>query len=295
MAAQLGLVCITDSDLIRFRNVTRQRLLQLPEAERGPFLAELFSDNLARLNRAIAFCRDQGIGLYRITSRLFPFADEPVGREVLLGMADELSRVGSFAREASIRLVLHPDQFVVINSDTPTVIANSIKILEMHALIFDLLDLPRSHWAAMNIHGGKGGRSERLIEVTRGLPENIRSRITFENDERAYSAAEILEVCRETGAPMIFDAHHHLVHEKLDSYEHPSIREMTLAARETWPQPEWQIVHISNGREHLCDARHSDLIHTMPSAFLDVPWIEVEAKGKERAIAPLLRGWANPI
>jgi len=46
-------------------------------------------------------------------------------------------------------------------------------------------------------------------------------RLTFENDEYAYSASEILEVCKRSGLPMVFDAHHHICHEGPTSYEHP--------------------------------------------------------------------------
>ncbi len=101
----------------------------------------------------------------------------------------------------------------------------------------DLLEQPRSAWALMEIDGGKSGRSERLVEVSRGLPEAIRTRIALENDEYAYGAEEILEVCRAARVPMVFDAHHHVVHEKLESYEHPSIARYLAAARETWPVP----------------------------------------------------------
>src|SRR5215213_2821721 len=50
---------------------------------------------------------------------------------------------------------------------------------------------------------GKGGRSERLIEQIGLLPDGVRSRIAFENDEYIYSAAEILDVCRRAGVPWI--------------------------------------------------------------------------------------------
>ena len=66
---------------------------------------------------------------------------------------------------------------------------------------------------------------------------------------------------------------------------------MTKAARVTWPDPAWQMAHISNGRESFADARHADYIATMPSAFRNVPWIEVEAKQKELAIAQLRETW----
>ncbi|HEY9850198.1 MAG TPA: UV DNA damage repair endonuclease UvsE [Leptolyngbyaceae cyanobacterium] len=289
----LGLVCITASDKVRYRAMTRKRLLQLAPAEQTKALRELYADNIIRLNAAIAFCNFHQIRLYRVTSALFPFADEPVGEEVLAEFTDKLAQIGDRATELGIRIVIHPDQFVVLSSDKPDVIENSIKILRTHAMILDLLGLPRSPWTIMEIHGGKSDRSERLIDVINNLPENIRSRLALENDEHAYSATEILDICRAVNIPMVFDAHHHVIHEKLDSYEHPSVGEMLAEARTTWPHPEWQLVHISNGRESFNDPHHSDLITVMPSAYRHAPWIEVEAKLKEEAINKLRAEWIS--
>ncbi len=107
----------------------------------------------------------------------------------------------------------------------------------------------------------------------------------------AYSARETLEVCTRAGVPMVFDAHHHVCHEHLTSYEDPSVAQMFCAARETWQYPEWQLVHISNGQAAFTDRQHSDLIVAMPSCYRDAPWIEVEAKAKEEAIERLRTDW----
>jgi UV DNA damage endonuclease len=288
---RLGLVCITHSDEVRYRALTRKRLLQFGEPEQKRMLRALYADNLTRLNRALDFCLARGWRLYRMTSGLFPFADDAAGADVLEEFREELARTGSRAKESGIRLVLHPDQFVVLNSDSQQTVANSFKILETHAHVLDLLGLPRNAWALIEIHGGKGGRAERLVENIARLPEGVRSRIAFENDEYIYSATEILEVCRRACVPMVFDAHHHVVHEGLDSYDDPSVAEMVEAARSTWPVPEWQLAHISNGRERFGDRHHSDLIDAMPEAFRRVPWIEVEAKHKELAIEKLSAEW----
>ena len=288
---RLGLVCITHSDEVRYKTVTRKRLLQLDPGGQKLKLRELYAANLARLNGALDFCAARGLSLYRMTSNLFPFADDEAGSDVLEEFAGELKRTGARAQELSIRLVLHPDQFVVLSSDSPATVSNSVKILESHARVMDMLGLPRSPWALIEIHGGKGGRAERLVEQIGLLPEGVRSRVAFENDEYIYSAAEILEVCRRAGVPMVFDAHHHVVHEGLDSYDHPSVFEMVEAARTTWPTPEWQLVHISNGRASFCDRHHSDLVESMPAAYRGVPWIEVEAKHKELAIERLRAEW----
>jgi UV DNA damage endonuclease len=290
---ELGLVCITSSDAVRFRTVTRKRLLQLTETEQEKVLRELYADNLKRLDKAIDFCYANKIKLYRMTSALFPFADTDLGETVLNSMNEELRRVGDRAISLNIRFVLHPDQFVVLSSDKPDVVKNSIKILATHALIMDKLGQPRSPWALMNIHGGKGDRTLQLKSVIRDLPESIRSRLTFENDEYAYSSSELLEVCLDTAVPMVFDAHHHVIHEHLETYDDPSVAEMLAAARTTWSVPEWQLVHISNGREFFADPRHSDLITAMPNCYYDAPWIEVEAKFKELAIDKLRAEWLS--
>lgn len=293
VVSNLGLVCITTTDDVRFKTITRKRLLSFDEAEQQRLLRELYAENAGRLDRAVDFCLANGIKLYRMSSDLFPFSDEAFGYEILLELTDRLAAIGKRALDAGLRLVSHPDQYVVLSSDSDTTVENSFKILQMHANQMDLLGQPRSEWAAMTIHGGKSDRADRMVEVIGRLPEEIRSRIVLENDEYAYSSNEILDVCRRYGVPMIFDAHHHVVHEGLDSFEHPSVAETFWAARETWADPALQMVHISNGRTHFNDRAHSDLIFTMPDVFRHAPWIEVEAKHKELAIGKLQAEWIS--
>ncbi|MEM6753571.1 MAG: UV DNA damage repair endonuclease UvsE [Cyanobacteria bacterium P01_C01_bin.38] len=290
---ELGLVCITVSKEVRFRTITRTRYLQFDEKERKTALKSIYTDNLQRLNSALTFCEKHSIKLYRMTSNLFPLCDieDGVGNDLLEEMSADLAKIGERAAKLGIRMVLHPDQFVVLSSEKPQVVQNSINILQTHARIMDMLGLPRSTWALMNIHGGKSGRGKELVEVISQLPENIKSRLTLENDENAYSSSELLEVCQNARIPLVFDAHHHICHEKLDSYDDESVAEMFYAAKETWDNPDWQLVHISNGKDAFNDRKHSDLITDMPSCYRQAPWIEVEAKTKEEAIAHLRDWW----
>jgi UV DNA damage endonuclease len=284
----LGLVCITVGPEVRYRTTTRTRFLALDELRQRALLDALYRHNLQTLFNAVDYCHAKRIRLYRVTSNLFPQVDHPVGRQTLESLRDAMSGFGVYAESKNVRVVMHPDQWVVLNSDRPEVITQSIAIMRDHALAFDLLGLPRSPWSMLLVHGGKGNRADVLVDTIARLPENIRARLALENDESCYSANQILDVCRLANVPMVFDAHHHVVREKLDTYEHPSVAEMTLAARDTWrPHPGWQIVHLSNGVASFADPRHSDLITAFPSAFLDAPWVEVEAKGKENAIEPL--------
>ena len=289
----LGLVCITTTEEVRYKTVTRKRLLSFDAEKQAEILREIYRENIERLKKAIAFCLANKINLYRMTSALFPFSDEETGANILAEFTENLAKIGSEATEKGLRLVLHPDQFVVLSSDSETVVENSVKILKMHARTMDLLKQPRSEWAAMTIHGGKSDRTDRMVENILKLPEEIRSRIVLENDEYAYSSEEILAICRRARVPMVFDAHHHICREKLENYNDESVEKAFWSARETWANPDNQMVHISNGREKFDDSAHSDLIFTMPEVFRFAPWIEVEAKHKEIAIAKLQTEWLN--
>lgn len=289
---ELGLVCISFSGEIRYRTITRTRYMALAKPERTRVLSEIYGDNVETFEKALQFCERRKIKLYRMPSSIFPFADTPDGLSVLRTFTEKLANLGEMANNLGIRIVAHPDQFVVLSSDSQEIIDNSITVLQMHADIFDMMGLSRSAYNAIIIHGGKRGNEKILKRTVSKLPESIRSRLTLENDEISYSANTILAICCETGLSMIFDAHHHLIMEKCGDYTDPSIRKAMEAARKTWhPNEEWQLVHISNGTTGLHDRRHSDFIDTMPDCFGDVGWIEVEARGKEEAIDKIRAFW----
>lgn len=289
----LGLVCITFDQQVRFKTTTRTHYLKLSLKDRETKLRQLYQHNLQTLHQALDFCQKHNIQLYRMTSDLFPMNDleDQIGANILEELSDELGKIGKKAAELKIRMVLHPDQYVVLSSDSADVVKNSIKILENHARDLDLLGLPQSSWSLMNIHGGKTGRSQQLINVIADLPPGIKNRLTLENDEYAYNGEAIYHVCQEAKIPMVFDAHHHICYEKLNTYDHPSVESMLWAARETWTNPDWQLVHISNGEKSFSDRTHSNLISAMPQVYYQVPWIEVEAKHKEQAIFNLRSWW----
>ncbi|WP_281260172.1 UV DNA damage repair endonuclease UvsE [Deinococcus planocerae] len=286
-----GLVCMTVGPEVRFRTVTLTNYLKLSPGEREAKLLDLYADNLSRVRRAADFCAARGIRLYRLSSSLFPMFDlegDDTGRGVLDHLALPMREAGQAFLDAGIRVLMHPEQFIVLNSERPEVRASSARTLVAHADTLDRFGFERSPWNLLLLHGGKGGRAAELAALVPDLPDGARLRLGFENDERAYGPQDLLPVCEATGAPLVFDAHHHVVREKLEGQEDPSVREWVMKARETWRPPEWQVVHLSNGIDSPQDRRHSHLITDFPSAYLDVPWIEVEAKGKEEAVAALM-------
>ncbi len=65
---------------------------------------------------------------------------------------------GSWRDSLDIRLSFHPDQFVVLNSERPAVVASAVGELEMQASVAELLGAD-----TIMLHGGSpaGGRRPR--------------------------------------------------------------------------------------------------------------------------------------
>lgn len=285
----LGLCCLSSDGTIKYRTITKKRFDALPNEQKLEKLLDIYSSNLAMFAKALRYCADNSIKMYRVTSNLFPMLDLlPNKNEVLNSLVEPLREVKRIADVWNIRITIHPDQWVVLSSENPDVVIRSIQELSTHATVFDLIGLERSRYNLINIHGGKGNRIDALVEVINTLHPSIKSRLTLENDETTYGVEDLLRVSKETGVPILFDAHHHLCYERLGSYNAVSVRKNMELCRETWKdEMGFFTTHISNGTSSLLDHRHSDYIGAFPLALYDVPCVEVEARAKELAIFKL--------
>lgn len=278
-----GLVCLTSpACATRVTYRTLRRASVTPHA-----LAAVYRDNARMLRVAVAYCKTAlRTRLYRMPSGLLPWLDsaEPAiaeAAEVAFAQAIPHLR-GALAGLDDMRVTSHPDQFCVLSSDRPEVVTASVRMLVAEARVMDALGLPRSPWAGINIHGGKAGRLAQLRGVVDALPDAVRSRLTLENDERAYS---VLDLCG-VGVPVVFDPHHEAVRSRCAPYA-AHLHEHAALALRTWRDEAAALAHLSNGLDGIHDRRHSDLIaYTFP-ALDDFRWVDVEAKGKERAILAL--------
>lgn len=285
----LGLCCLSSDGTIKYRTITKKKFDTLSEAERLEKLLDIYNSNISMFAKALQYCADNSISMYRVTSNLFPTLDLlPNKKEVLNSFAKPLQEVKRIADIYNIRITIHPDQWVVLSSNNPDVVIRSIQELSTHATVFDLMGLERSHYNLINIHGGKGNRVGALVEVLNTLHLSIKSRLTLENDETTYGVEDLLLVSKQTGVPILFDAHHHLCYEKLGSYDATSVRKNMELCRDTWGnEQQYFTTHISNGTAGLWDHRHSDYIEHFPLALHDVPYVEIEARAKESAIFKL--------
>lgn len=151
-------------------------------------------------------------------------------------ISTRLSATRKFAVEHDIRLSFHPDQFVVLSSPHAHVVENSVRELEYHAFLAELVGAD-----VINIHGGgtygdKPAALARFAEVFKRLPENVATRLSVENDDASYTVTDLLPMYG-SGPPLIHDVHHHRCNpDGLDECEATDLAAATWRDREPYVQ-----------------------------------------------------------
>lgn len=292
---RLGLCCLFHKEPVSFRTTTAKSLSLLPRDKQLQKLSEICLHNTQNLYLALETAQRLGIGAFRIVSSLFPRMTHPEVGYQLNELPDSknletlLVKIRLYARQNSIRLSFHPDQFVVLSSPHSKVLANSIAELEYQGRLAELLGAE-----IINIHGGgvygdKQQALERFCERFQELPQAVRTRLTLENDDISYTPEDLLPVCRSLKIPMVYDVHHHRCNP-----DGLTIEEATTYAGETWHvSGREQYCHLSSPRNgwHGGDPRpHADYIDPddVPECWLGKNMtVDVEAKAKELAVIRL--------
>lgn len=291
---RLGLCCQFIRAPIRFATTTAAALQRRPRAAQLERLADLALANADALLEALRYCAAHGIGSFRILSPILPLKTHPmVGYRVeQLPRADEIvarfRSCGEFARQHDIRTGFHPDQFVVLNAPDEVIVQRAVADIESQAEIAEWVGADTVNIHAGGAYGDKAAALERFRRNVERLSDRARRRLTVENDDRIFTPADLLPVCRAAGIPLVYDVHHHRC-----LPDGLSVAEATEAARATWNRE--PLFHLSSplGGWHGPDPRrHHDFIHPrdFPSEWLGWPLtVELEAKAKELAVERLRR------
>jgi UV DNA damage endonuclease len=176
-------------------------------------LIQKVKNNLDCLFKILQHNVQNGFYFFRISSDLVPFASHPVCTFDWAGhFRGQFRKVGDFIREHNIRISMHPDQFVVINSPKDDVVERSVWELEYHCTVLDRMALDST--AKIQIHvggvyGDKRSATNRFIERYSFLSKSLKSRLVIENDDRSYRLQDCLSVHEKIGIPILFDTFHH--------------------------------------------------------------------------------------
>ena len=292
---KIGYACI-NMTLQKAGGITTNRgMRQKTFNERGlAYASELALQNVKDLVNIIKWNNEMRIKQFRMSSDIFPWMayyqlDELPDYEEI---SDYLYMAGDEASDKQ-RLTFHPGHFNVLCSPNPAVVKKTIKELNQHSQIMDIMGLSNTVYNKINIHvggayGDKCAALNRWVDNYFLLDYNTQSRLTVENDdkENMFSVRELYKgISERCGVPIVFDFYHHKF-----CTGGLSEQEALELALSTWPKGITPCTHYSESRrkEHLDESiraqAHSDLIYNKIPTYGHEFDCVVEAKHKELAV-----------
>ena len=224
-------------------------------------LAALIAHNLAALERMVDYNLENGIRLYRISSDLIPFGSSPINAlnwpELFRA---EFARIGEKIRSGGMRVSMHPGQYTVLSAPDEGIAARAAEDLAYHARVLDALGTREDSKIILHLGGAYGDKAvalDRFEARFSALGPAVRQRIVLENDDRLYTAEDVLNAARKMGAPAVFDNLHH----EANPSGPTDARFWIDAFRETWkPSDGPQKIHYSQQAPGKKPGSHSATI-----------------------------------
>ena len=283
--SNLGYACINTklNSLPKSKRITTNRsMVKRTFKERGlPYASELALQNCKDLLTVLKWNHAHDIHFFRLSSDLFPWSSEYNLSDLpdYDDICDALMEAGDFAHDNGHRITTHPGPFNVLGSPRPDVVEKTIKELNTHSEIFDMMGLPETPYAKINIHvggtygGDFSGTADRWCRNFFKLSTSCQNRLTVENDDKAsmWSTKHLYDYIHSViRIPIVFDYHHH----KFCTGGQTEQEALELAMS-TW-QDIKPVVHYSQDRS----VEHNDP-KIRPQAHSDSYWTAIETYGHD--------------
>lgn len=291
MSHNVGYCCI-NLTLQKSDNITTNRdMIQRTFLERGvSYASELALQNSRDLIKILEWNAANNIKVFRVSSGIFPWNAkyELTDLPDYDAIAHNLKLAGDVALKTGQRLSAHPDHFVKLGSEKPTVVDNSIHDLEHHSAVFDLMGLPASHYAPLNIHVGMNFSTDtvnRWLAAYDRLSDNCKKRLVVENDDKssAFSVRQLYyHLYNAIHIPITFDYFHHQFHD--DGWIE---KDALITAAFTWDvKPLFHYSESKNLNENVSGnpRAHADYVFSRINDYGMNIDVDLEAKAKELAL-----------
>lgn len=197
-------------------------------------LLDSVEKNIDCLWKMLKFNIKHKLFIFRIGSQLVPFASHPISipaRKKWQKLSD-FKKLGTFIKENDIRICMHPDQFVILNSKDTALVKKSIDEIEYHCTVLDLMELDQTAKVQIHVGGVYGEKEksiERFIKTYNKLHKSITKRLVIENDDYRFDISDCLKISNKTGIPVVFDVFHHECNNQGEE-----IRDALSLASKTW-------------------------------------------------------------
>ena len=277
------------------KTLTYKRYTELKDDEIRLYkLKDLTKQNLEISRRILLYNKASDIHLYRFTSKLIPLAThaEVFNWDYTALFKEEFEELGRLIKDIGIRVSAHPDHFTVINTPKTEILKSAVVDLDYHVRLFEAMNLDEKE-AKLVVHvggtyGSKEKAAERFIENFRNIDPRLSKRIILENDDKSFTAKEVLSICKKLSIPMVLDIHHHWCNNDGEKLEDLWEDIYNTWNREAFPPK----IHVSSPKDNKNIRAHSDYVDIkFLMGFLRIAKaldrdfdIMIEAKMKDNAL-----------
>lgn len=281
---------------------TYSKLAERDEAAALARVRRVARGNLLNTLRLLRHNRAYGVQVYRFSSKVIPLGTHPKLSEwdYIADFKEELETIGGFVKENKFRVSFHPDHYTLLNSPAEEILQASLKDLGHHCRLLDAMVLDNRAKLVIHTGGAYSNKKEALERFKQNwdrVPRHIADRIAVENDDKSFTAKNVLDLCNALSLPMVLDIHHYKCNK-----EGESLAEILPAVSATWDTaglpPKF---HVSSSKSAADFRSHHDFVNPgdlYPFLKLarelnnDID-IMVEAKQKDRAMFQLVRDLAG--
>ena len=254
----IGYACMTvgvpytDFSSCRLKNASKERL------------NDITYHNIKILDKIVDYNIANGIRLFRISSDLIPFGSHAVNTLRWWELFQtEFDAIGKKIKDHDIRVSMHPGQYTILNSPHPLVVESAVEDLVYHNRLLDALHTDHSNKIVLHIGGLYGDKKQsiqRFITNYALLPDNIKTRLIIENDDKFYHVRDLLEIGHSLNIPVVYDNLHNRLF--TDNAERSNSEWIELCAA-TWKQQDGTPkIHYSQHNLQKRKGSHSDTVKT---------------------------------
>jgi len=173
-------------------------------------LKKVARDNILNTMKVLESNKALGINVYGLSPKLFPLSNYPDLEyfRYIDTLKNELLMLGNYIKENDIRVNIHMDNTIIINSMSEKVLQDAIKNIKYQNVLLNSMGLDDKYKIIINVGGAyinKNDAIERFYDTLSNLDEPLKKRLVLKNEDRSISDNTMLKICNDFKIPFFLN------------------------------------------------------------------------------------------
>lgn len=173
-------------------------------------LKKVAKDNILNTLKILENNKALGISVYGLSPKLFPLANYPDLEyfRYIDSLKEDLLKLGNYIKDNQLRVNIHLENSIVINSISDKVLSDTIKDIKYQNVLLNSMGLDEKYKIIINVGGAyinKKDAIERFHETLLNLEEPLKKRIVLRNEDNSIPTNVMFKICNEFSIPFFLN------------------------------------------------------------------------------------------